>query len=190
MKKPIFLAILFCALYSNVKAQNSIADYFTSIPKLKPTTYIRKNGVYQFSTNKWVNVTDKQLWTDLFGIENNKMWTGQEVYAIHLTGWWHISTNAIGYMYVIDLEADNGGTTPSIFISSYNTQNGRKGIDVDPFAQAPSPTGMRGKVVITQTLKVTIPIIFTLTNKHQSSAKILSKTVKYTIGEDGAVETQ
>lgn len=188
MKRVLLFVCIIATIQASAVAQNTVSNFFSKIPTLKAVNYIRKNDSYQFATNNWVNVTDKNRWLDLFGVENNKLWTGQQVYAIHIAGWWRINQNAIGYLYVIDLEADNGSTSQSIFISSYNTQTNTKGVDVDPFGQAPSPTGMKGKIVVTQTLKIMMPIMFVLTNKHQSPSKILSKTVKYNITENGTVK--
>jgi hypothetical protein len=182
-----FLSFLFLTA---TQAQTTITDYFSQAPKQKTTTLVRKDNAYQFKTEKWDTVDNKELWPYLFGVENDKFWTGQKVSAIRLAGWWPIGSKAVGYMYAADLEAEDGSFVPSVFISSFNTETERKGIDVDPFSQAPSPTGMRGKIVVTQTVQVTTQGLFTLTNKHQSPAKVLSKKVRYTIGEDGAVEVQ
>ncbi len=188
--KKVSIAVLFLAAHFFAQAQTAVTDYFKSATKLKTTKFICKDVAYQFSTEKWQPVTNKELWSDLFGIENGKIWTGQIVGTVRLLGHWKISDKAVGYIYVADLENDAGTYTPSIFISSFNIETNRKGIDVDPFSQAPSPTGMRGKIVVTQTLQATAAGLFTITNKHQSPTKVLSKTVKYKIGQDGAVEVQ
>lgn len=185
----LFIAMAFLMPQLHIRAQEATADYFKAAPPLKATKLIRLDNRYKFSSDKWAAVNNKEVWPDLFGIENGKMWTGQMVGSVRLAGYWKISEKAYGYMYAAYLENDEGTYTPSVFVSSFNIETNRKGIDVDPFSQAPSPTGMRGKMVITQTVQITNTGLFTLTNKHQSPAKVLSKTVKYMIGEDGAVET-
>jgi hypothetical protein len=189
MKVTSFVLLLSLAqLFSN--AQNTGTDYFKTAPKLTATRLIRKDGLYLFNAEKWQAVANKELWLELFAIENGKLWTGQMVGTVRLAGYWKISEKAVGYMYAAYIENDMGTFTPSIFISSFNIETNSKGIDVDPFSQAPSPTGLRGKIVVTQTLTTTASGLFTIINKHQSPAKLLSKTVKYIIGEDGAVEVQ
>lgn len=186
--RPLLITILFFLGQVSAQAQQTVEEFFKTAPQLNATKLIRTDNVYKFSPDKWPALNNKEVWPDLFGIENGKMWTGQMVGSVRLAGYWKITEKAFGYLYAAYLENDAGTYTPSVFVSSFNIETNRKGIDVDPFSQAPSPTGMRGKVVITQTVQISKTGIFTLISKHQSPSKVLSKTVTYKIAEDGVVE--
>jgi hypothetical protein len=186
MKTLIFSFVLL-VITQTTNAQDDIKNLFDTLPKIKPTQLTQVQEKYQFKTNKWTAV-QKTFWVDLFAIENDKFWTGQQVADVRILGWWRTSENSIAYVYNVKLPDANDNLQDNVFISSYNTLNKRKGVDHNPFNLLPSPTGMRGKVINTKILKINSMGLCEVINMHKGTAKTLSKTKKFTINAYGSLE--
>jgi hypothetical protein len=185
MKKLFIIILLFN--FCNLKSQTQqIALPLIKLPKIKQVKLVNKNDKYQFNTEKWQKV-DSGDWLTYFAIENNKLWTGQQVAAVRVLGSWGLNEAAFAYLYVVDIVSNNDSIMPSVFISSYNTTTKQKGIDINPFKQAPAPTGMKGKINITETLSISKFGVCVLKSEHKSVKKTLSKLVTFSVNEDGSI---
>ena len=189
MYKILFASLL---LFTTVlKAQDNgevIHNFFmNTAPKIKNTTLTLVNGKYSFSTAKWAVVKNKDLYADLFAIENDKIWTGQTVSQVRILGWWGLSEAQSAYVYAYDLVDADGIKTTSVFLTTHHGIKG-KTADINPFTLNPNPTGMKGKITNTATLSInTFGIIKLVTSHKNSNGKILKKESTFSVDEDGKI---
>lgn len=181
MKVLFSLLFLCCAKFSNLQAQLMPDIAFHKIQNIS-LTYV--DNVAKFSTQKWQTVS-QMYWIKYFAIE--KFWTGQQVKAVRVLGYWQLSKNAIAYLYVVDLVEGDDNIIPSIFISSYNENTQSKGIDINPFKQVASPTGLKGKIIVTETFCVTTNGTCITKATHKSSTSVFPKNLSFKILEDGSI---
>ena len=185
MKTIITLLLIITHTVTSAQ-QNSDTVPIIRLPLIKQTTLTTINSKPQFSTTKWKKIEEKN-WLNYFAIENNKLWTGQQVTDARVLGYWGLGEASIAYVYVVDVLQNDAKTMPSVFISSYNATTQRKGVDINPFEQAPAPTGMKGKVTITKSITINEFGGCTAKATYKTATKTLSKVQEFSINEDGSV---
>jgi hypothetical protein len=186
MLKYILLLSLFVS--ATTYAQVDYKSFFLKMPNIKATTLTLINDKPTFNIKKWTVVKNKEVYKDLFGIENNKNTSSQTVNEVRILGCWAISEAQTAYIYAYDVLIDGTNKTTQVFLSTYHGIKG-KTEDVNPFEKNPNPTGLRGKIVKTTTLNINEFGVLKLTTSHKNgNSKILKKESSFSVNEEGKME--
>lgn len=155
--------------------------------KIKTTTLSKVNDKNNISFKTWQPVIGEDA--DLMaGVSKGVDARGNEIAELStmLLGWWHVGKESVGriaYVYAID-EMVNGKAVTKIYVTSLLGKE--KTASTDLFKLVPSPTGMKGKITVTDKVVISAKGKITATKTHKTSnGKVLTSTKNFVIDADG-----